>query len=337
MDDSVGEGWRTTVDRRRMVISMLFENARTEGDGVVRTVRGGYKGPQFGGTLSINGVVGTDEFKNESYFTDHLQQAKPLSAARRMIGARSASTTPPTSRRSWSGKRLASFKLAVGSFDCNRRRDLASGSRSSCSRSRPRRVSGSVGPCCVTPMSPELSFEGGGEIAYNYREQQVALTQNGARDSAAGVRRAGRGNARRGVRAGKLGGRRRSGRSRAAFASSVRRSTQSGDTQKERSFTYPKPRLVATWSPSKDDQLRVRAEREVGQLNFQEFASEVDLNSGLAEHRQLRSRAEQDLGLRSRLREALLGRRRCGAYPSAMKTLPTSWICSPARAGRHGQ
>ena len=41
--------------------------------------------------------------------------------------------------------------------------------------------------------------------------------------------------------------------------------TESGDISLERSFTYPKPRLVATWSPTKTDQLRLRVEREVGQ------------------------------------------------------------------------
>ncbi len=56
--------------------------------------------------------------------------------------------------------------------------------------------------------------------------------------------------------------------------------TQTGDTEEERSFTYPKPRISASWSPTDDDQLRFRIEREVGQLNFQDFASEVNLNSG---------------------------------------------------------
>jgi hypothetical protein len=34
--------------------------------------------------------------------------------------------------------------------------------------------------------------------------------------------------------------------------------TSRNDNANERSFNYPKPRLVATWSPNKDDQLRVR-------------------------------------------------------------------------------
>src|SRR5690606_8343100 len=67
MDDSVGTGWRRTTDANGN--ETLFENARTEGDGVVHSIRGNYKGPQFGGTLSLNGLFSTDEFKTESYFT----------------------------------------------------------------------------------------------------------------------------------------------------------------------------------------------------------------------------------------------------------------------------
>jgi hypothetical protein len=128
--------------------------------------------------------------------------------------------------------------------------------------------------------SPKLSFEGGGEVAFNYREQGVALTQNNivvalpASD----------------VRVEELRGEvfaqgtwRPSDKWSLEAGVRVEESTitQSGQIEKERSFNYPKPRLLATWSPTKDDQIRLRIEREVGQLNFQDFASEVSLNSGV--------------------------------------------------------
>ena len=47
-----------------------------------------------------------------------------------------------------------------------------------------------------------------------------------------------------------------------------------------KTLIYPKPRLVFTWSPDKDDQLRLRAEREVGQLDFASFAASSQLNAG---------------------------------------------------------
>jgi len=51
--------------------------------------------------------------------------------------------------------------------------------------------------------------------------------------------------------------------------------TQTGDANQEREFTYPKPRLVATWLPTKEDQFRLSVERTVAQLNFSEFASVI--------------------------------------------------------------
>lgn len=273
MDDSVGSGWRTTVDAATGNLT-LFENARTEGDGVVHTLRGGYKGPQFGGTLSLNGLIGTDEFKNEQNFFTSTTNEEFVGRSANDRGELGINyTTDLTPELEW--ETLGLLKLAIGTFDATGETPVGS---------QLFRVEAEAGERIGRSVlryayAPELSFEGGGEIAYNYRDQKVALTQNGtpvtlpASDvlveetrgevfAQASWRPAPEWTIEGGVR--------------------VERSTitQSGDTDRERSFTYPKPRLVVTWSPSKDDQLRVRAEREVGQLNFQDFASEVNLNSG---------------------------------------------------------
>lgn len=55
---------------------------------------------------------------------------------------------------------------------------------------------------------------------------------------------------------------------------------QSGDARASRSFLYPKPRLVMTWQASEKHQLRARFEREVGQLNFEDFAASSTLSDG---------------------------------------------------------
>jgi len=52
---------------------------------------------------------------------------------------------------------------------------------------------------------------------------------------------------------------------------------KSENTKQERSFFYPKPRAVLTWSPDKDDQVRVRYERVVGQLDFGNFIATGNL------------------------------------------------------------
>lgn len=53
---------------------------------------------------------------------------------------------------------------------------------------------------------------------------------------------------------------------------------QSGDASNEESFFYAKPRLLATWTPKANHQVRFRFERELGQLDFEDFAASSDLD-----------------------------------------------------------
>lgn len=53
--------------------------------------------------------------------------------------------------------------------------------------------------------------------------------------------------------------------------------SQSGDASQEKSFFFAKPRLLATWTPMAQTQLRFRFERELGQLDFGDFAASSDL------------------------------------------------------------
>ena len=54
--------------------------------------------------------------------------------------------------------------------------------------------------------------------------------------------------------------------------------SQSGDANLEKSFFYAKPRLLATWTPMPNNQLRFRFERELGQLDFGDFAASAELS-----------------------------------------------------------
>ena len=53
----------------------------------------------------------------------------------------------------------------------------------------------------------------------------------------------------------------------------------SGDSNLSKSFFFPKPRVLATWSMSADDRLRLLLEREVGQLDFEDFVGSASLSS----------------------------------------------------------
>ena len=53
-----------------------------------------------------------------------------------------------------------------------------------------------------------------------------------------------------------------------------------GDVVLAKTLTYPKPRLVLTWSPEAADQFRFRVEEEVSQLDFNDFVAAPALTTG---------------------------------------------------------
>ncbi|MET4685298.1 TonB-dependent receptor plug domain-containing protein [Brevundimonas faecalis] len=124
--------------------------------------------------------------------------------------------------------------------------------------------------------APGLGFEAGAEIAYNMLETEQAFSSGGVPVSlpSASVKV----EETRGEAFGK-------GTWRVsdtlAFEGGLRleRSTisQSGDANQEKTFSFIKPRLLATWTPKPSHQFRARFEREVGQLNFSDFAASSDL------------------------------------------------------------
>jgi len=56
--------------------------------------------------------------------------------------------------------------------------------------------------------------------------------------------------------------------------------SQTGDSPLERRFTYPKPRVAVRWTPSDANQWRWALSREVGQLDFEDFAAGASLEGG---------------------------------------------------------
>ncbi len=52
--------------------------------------------------------------------------------------------------------------------------------------------------------------------------------------------------------------------------------SQSGDAAQDKSFFFAKPRILAAWTPMPNNQLRLRFERTVGQLDFGDFAASAE-------------------------------------------------------------
>jgi outer membrane receptor protein involved in Fe transport len=126
-------------------------------------------------------------------------------------------------------------------------------------------------------QSDRWAFEGGGEAAYNFLDSQTTYAENGvpiALPSASVKVEELRGevfgqttwrpNPKLTIEAG--------------LRVEVSEISQSGDSDLSETFVYPKPRVQLTWTPIADHQLRLRFEREVGQLDFGDFTASADID-----------------------------------------------------------
>ena len=126
------------------------------------------------------------------------------------------------------------------------------------------------------PVTGKLTLEGGLEAAYNFLNGRSLYTQGGqlvavpSSDVAVSERRGEVFAQASWQVAAKLlleGGVR-------AEYSTI---SETGDVGQSRSFFYPKPRAVLTWTINPKSLLRLRAEHQLGQLNFGDFTSSASL------------------------------------------------------------
>jgi len=127
-------------------------------------------------------------------------------------------------------------------------------------------------------QSADLTWESGGEVAYNMLETDQAFSIGGAPvplPSASVKVEETRGEI-FGKGAWRIG-------DNLSIESGLRLEgstiSQSGDADSEKTFTFIKPRLLATWTPGGANQFRLRFEREVGQLDFNAFAASAELQN----------------------------------------------------------
>jgi hypothetical protein len=126
----------------------------------------------------------------------------------------------------------------------------------------------------------DLSWEAGGEAAYNTLQNHILFSDNGVFTTlpATDVEV----DEKRGEAFAKLvwrpfstltveGGLREEGSNIAS----------SGDVSLSKTLYFTKPRLAVTWAPNADNQVRFRYEREVGQLDFGAFTASTTLNAGV--------------------------------------------------------
>lgn len=128
-------------------------------------------------------------------------------------------------------------------------------------------------------QSDRWTFEGGGETAYNFLDSTTTYAENGVPiplpSASVKVEEL------RGEVFGQTTWRPSpTFTAEAALRVEVSEIRQSGDSDRTETFVYPKPRLQLTWTPIADHQFRLRVERTVGQLDFEDFvaSADVDLN-----------------------------------------------------------
>lgn len=129
------------------------------------------------------------------------------------------------------------------------------------------------------PLRPHVTLEGGGEAAYNFLRGQSLYTQGGtvqvlpSSDVNVSERR-GEGFVQASWQIDKA----------LTLDAGVRAEystiSESGDASLTRSFFYPKPRAVLTWTMDDQSLLRLRVEHRLGQLNFGDFISSANLTLG---------------------------------------------------------
>lgn len=124
--------------------------------------------------------------------------------------------------------------------------------------------------------SPTMTIEAGGEVAYNMLEVDSALLQGGVNvplpsDQITVEETRGEAFAKTTWRV----------QPNLTLEGGIRLESstisQSGDADQEKSFFFAKPRVQVTWTPMPQNQLRFRFERELGQLDFGDFAASSDL------------------------------------------------------------
>jgi len=252
------------------------ESFYNDGYGGGNSIRGNYSTPLFGGKIDLTARYGVNDWHGINLQTSDTVRRESLDEQDSSSGEFGVVYTRPLS---------TALKLETRFIHQFEDFDNVSTSRTRLGLvDRPEQAFSADGRSGETILrgllryerSPNLTFEGGGEVAYNMLEVDQAFTEGGVNvplpSASIKVEET------RGELFGKATWRIRSD---LTLESGLRLESstisQSGDAEQEKSFFFAKPRVLATWTPWAGHQFRLRVEREVGQLNFGDFAASADL------------------------------------------------------------
>jgi hypothetical protein len=276
-DDQVAAGERLRISGTGAVL--IRSRMEAGGSGWRKWLTGAYETPLAGGRLRVNAVVQinplTDDFTDILIVPGGVETERD--SIRRKTGELGLRYTRPM------GSRTGVELLVLETLTQNRPVIVFTSPTVDRAFDLDKRTGETIVRGLVKyRASPTLSFEGGGEGAYNWLTSRTSLVINGAPVvlPAANVRV----EEKRGEVFGQA-----TWRPQPTLTAEIgiraegSKITSSGDTTFGKTLFYPKPRAVLTWSPDPLDQVRLRLEREVGQLNFDDFVAASSVaNTGTA-------------------------------------------------------
>lgn len=276
LDDGAGEGPRDRFDASGALIRDGYSDETAGGRGL--TVSSVWQQPLAGGRLNLNG-----RFQTETYdFALEDAIFSPTPGA--LIVEDDFDNQNGEIGLNWQRPFGEQFRLEVVGLQRLRATDFVTefGDGVDEGQFTEDATSGeSVGRATLRyTRTPTWSLEAGGEVAFNFLESATTYSENGVpidlpfsdvrveelRGEVFGTS-TWRPNPRWALELG--------------FRAETSTITQSGDAEEERSFFYPKPRALLTWSPNEQNQFRFRVEREVGQLDFGDFVSSAAFSTGV--------------------------------------------------------
>lgn len=276
VNDSNGVGPVVRLDGAGALLrSEDFSNDQRSGGNALRV---NYASPFLGGLIDLTARYGVNDFENLTLQTSSTVRRESRYQEDGASGEFGAVFTRPL------GSRLTSETRFIHEFDAADGVALSLTRLNSEAGPEQRFATDSQGAETILrsllryERSPSLTFETGGEVAYNMLETDQAFSNGGVPvplpSASVKVEETrgevfGRGTWRV--------------RDNLTVESGLRMEgstiSQSGDADSEKTFTFIKPRLLATWTPLSNNQFRVRFEREVGQLDFSAFAASAELQN----------------------------------------------------------
>ncbi|MBJ7483649.1 TonB-dependent siderophore receptor [Brevundimonas sp.] len=275
--DSNGPG--RSIRRNASGAIIRDEAFRNDQGGGGQAIRGNYSGPLFGGKIDATSRLGVNDYES-------WQELRSATAFRRSEyqddetnGELGLTWTRPLNPR-WTLE-----MRAIHEFEQSE--DISTSNTRINGVDDPVQVFASEGDesesivraLLRNERSPTLTFEGGAELAYNILDVTQAFSIGGTNvplpSASVKVEET------RGEAFGKGTWRVRPNLTlEAGLRLEGSTISQSGDANQEKSFFFAKPRFLATWTPMANNQLRFRFERELGQLDFGDFAASAELDDG---------------------------------------------------------